>query len=151
MELSGDELAGVVELLGGLTRAELDSAVEELAFKRGTEYDPEAVATAVDEALEAYHLVAVGSDPAVFVPGPAAFPSMPEGADDLPHIMEVPERSVDDEDAVAAARAKLEADAMAAADAGDERRAARLVDVSYDLEAWGSVDAADLRDVLDRV
>jgi len=155
MELSGDELAGVVDLFGGLTRAELDRAVEELAFKRGA--DAEGVGAAVDDALEAYHLVAVdrpddevaAGEDALLVAGPAAFPTLPEGAEDLPHIMDVPERTVDRERAAAAARDRFRADAAAAVDAGDADRVAELVDVSYDLEAWGPVDAAALRDRLD--
>lgn len=151
MDLTGDDLAGVVDLFGGLTRAELDRAVEELAFKRGEAHDAGAVSAAVDDALENYHLVAVGDDPPVLVAGPAAFPALPAGAEDLPHIMDVPERSADRETVAAAARERLERDAEAAVEAGDAQRATRLVDVSYDLEAWGSVDAAGVRDRLDDV
>ncbi|MFB6151607.1 MAG: hypothetical protein ABEJ40_07360 [Haloarculaceae archaeon] len=152
MHLSGDELAGVVDLFGGLTRAELDRAVEELAFKRGASHDADALDDAVGAALDGYRLVAVdGRDPPVLVPGPAAFPSLPEGATDLPHIMDVPERDVDRETAAAAALARLADDAEDAAAAGDGERADALLDVSYDLEAWGPVDAGDVRDRLDDV
>jgi hypothetical protein len=148
MRLTGDELAGVVDLFGGLTRDELARAVEELAFKRGADHDPARVATTVEDALEGYHLVAVGADP-LLVPGPAAFPDLPEGGADLPHIMDVPERSVDRETVAEAAAERLRDDAEAAVEAGDARAAGRLVDVSYDLEAWGQVDAAEVRDTLD--
>jgi hypothetical protein len=157
MDLTGDELAGVVDLFGCLTRAELDRAVEELAYKRGDDHDADAVAAAVEAALDSYHLVAVETDfdtpddRPVLVAGPVAFPALPDGATDLPHIMDVPDRSLDDETVVAAARESLEEDALAAVEAGDTARAARLVDVSYDLEAWGSTDASDLREILDRV
>lgn len=148
MRLSGDDLAGIVDLFGGLTRAELDRAVEELAFKRGVDHDPARVEAAVDDALAAYHLVAVGDDP-LLVPGPAAFPALPDGAGDLPHIMDVPERSVDRETVAEAAAERLRADATAAVDEDDSVTARRLVEVSYDLEAWGSVDTTDIRDLLD--
>jgi hypothetical protein len=148
MEISGDDLAGIVDLFGGLTRAELDGAVEELAFKRGDDHDPEAVADAVGAALDSYHLVAVGDDPEPLVSGPAAFPALPDGATDLPHIMDVPERSVDRETAAEAALAKLAADADAALSEDDTERTATLVDLSYDLETWGPVDAAAIRERL---
>lgn len=150
MRLSGDELAGIVDLFGGLTRAELDRAVEELAFKRGEGHDPDQVHGAVDDALDSYHLVAVGDDP-LLVPGPTAFQTLPEGGEDLPHIMDVPERSIDRETVADAAYETLRTDAEAAVDAGDAEAATRLVDASYDLEAWGPVDAADVRDLLDEV
>jgi len=156
MELSGDELAGVVDLFGGLTRAELDDAVDELAFKRGTDADPEAVAATVDDAIEAYHLVAVdradddNADP-LLIAGPTAFPALPEDAEDLPHIMDVPQREVDRERAAAAAGERFRADAAAAIDDGDDERVAELVDISYDLASWGPIDAAALRDHLDDI
>jgi hypothetical protein len=148
MDLTGDDLAGVVDLFGGLTRAELDRAVEELAFKRGADHDPDAVARAVERALADYRLVAVEGDPSLLVAGPAAFPSLPEGAGDLPHIMDVPDRAPDRETAAAAALSRLAADAEAVA-AGDADRAAALREVSYDLEAWGPVDASGVRERLD--
>jgi len=165
MELSGDELAGVVDLFGGLTRAELDRAVEELAFKRGADHDPRALDDAVATARVSYHLVAVDadsvavdaaggmaeSDADLLVAGPVAFPTLPEGATDLPHILDVPEREVDRETTGEAAHEQLRADALAAAREGDSDRAAALLDVCYDLEAWAPVDTDDFRDRLDDV
>lgn len=151
MQLSGDDLAGIADIFGGLTRAELGEAVEELAFKRGESHDADAVDEAVSDALDGYYLVAVGTDPRLLVPGPTSFPALPEGAADLPHIMDVPDRSVDRETVAEAAHETLLTDAEAAVDAGDAAAATRLVDVSYDLEAWGPVDASDVRAVLDDV
>jgi len=151
MDLSGDDLAGVVDLFGGLTRPELDRAVEELTFKRDADHDPEAVETAVDRALDRYHLVAVGEDPTLLASGPAAFPTLPDGATDLPHIMDVPDRSVDRETAARAALERLEQDAEAAVEDDDQWAAGRLVDVSYDLESWSGVDASAVRERLDEV
>ena len=58
MNVTGDELAGVVDLFGGLTRAELGQALVELAFKRGEETVSEAFEADLDAAVDSYHLVA---------------------------------------------------------------------------------------------
>ena len=97
MELTADELAGVVDVVGPLTRAELRRACSELAFKRGADADPNHFGDAVEAALAGYHLVAVADHDAaapLVVVGPAAFPELPEGATDLPHILDVPARNV---------------------------------------------------------
>jgi len=147
-----DELAGVVDLFGGLTREEFHRALEELAYKRGEEPDGDAVAAAVDAAVESYHLVPVErAETTLLVAGPTAFPTLPEGAEDLPHIMDVETRSVDRATAAAAARDRLDAQAVEVAKAGDGDRAAALVEVCYDLETWAAVDTADLRERLDDV
>jgi hypothetical protein len=147
---TGDELAGVVDIFGALTRAELESALGELAFKRGEDVDREAARAAVDEAVENYYLVAVDGDgETLLAPGPAAFPSLPDGAEDLPHILDVPERAPDRSSLVDAAERRLRGDAARAVDEGDEGRIERLLDVSYDLETWGGVDVAEVRTRLD--
>jgi hypothetical protein len=147
---TGDELAAVVDLFGALTREELSSALGELAFKRGDAVDTDAVAAAVDDALEGYYLVAVErADRTLLAPGPAAFPSLPDGAEDLPHILDVPERDVDREALIEAAEDQLRADAAGAVEAGDAERMERLLDVTYDLETWGRVDVSDVRTHLD--
>lgn len=152
MEVTGDELAGVVDLFGGLTRDELGSGLAELAFKRGEEDDPTAFAGAIDQAIATYHLVRLdpddvtaGVDAPLLVVGPAAFPELPEGATDLVHILDVEERPVDREVAARQAVERFRADAASAVDTGDEQRIGTLIDVSYELEAWGSVDLGDVR------
>lgn len=177
MDVSGDKLAGVVDLFDALTRTELCEALAELAFKAGEEHDPAAFDSAVDEALRSYHLVAVddagqvggaegtsdeggtsdgdassdggGSADPLLVPGPVAFPTLPEGATDLPHILDVPERSVAREAAGRAAEERFRADAASAVGAGDAERIATLLDVSYELEAWAPVDLDAARARLD--
>ncbi|MFC3478383.1 DUF7109 family protein [Halobacterium litoreum] len=140
--MDGDELAGVVDLFGGLTRAELDDAVDELAFKRGEEAD--GVEADVENALRDYYLVEVDrEDETVLAPGPAAFPSPPEYATDLPHILDVERREISRDALADAVRARLEADA-ADAEPGSER-ARSLVDATYDAEAWAPVDLGDVR------
>jgi len=173
LDVDGDALAGVVDLFGALTRAELRRALEELAFKRGTEPpDPEVV----DRAIERYALVAhgpgeeasgsgtevpegEGTDESehrsegdhgreLLVPGPSAFPSLPPGTEDLPHIMDVPSRTVDREAIGRAVEARYRADVARALASGDDALVGRLLDVSYDLDAWG-LDLSELRARLD--
>lgn len=155
MDVTGDELAAVVELFGGLTRAELAAGLAELAFKQGEEYDPEAFEVVIEEAVAGYHLISLepgdvdDADAPVLVAGPAAFPELPEHARDLVHILDVEERAVDRETAGRRAAERFRADAAQALDAGDDGRIATLIDVSYELETWGGVDLADVRDRMD--
>jgi len=147
---TGDELAGVADLFGALTRDELESALSELAFKRGEAVDEDAIDDAVAAAIERYYLVAVDHDgERLLAPGPVAFPTLPDGAEDLPHIMDASDRDIDDGGVVEAAERRLRADAAQAVDADDTERVERLLDVSYDLETWGSTDVSDVRSRLD--
>jgi hypothetical protein len=84
------------------------------------------------------------------VVGPTAFPTLPEGGEDLPHIMDDAGTSVPEDDRVAAAIERFRADAADAVDGGDESRIRHLLDVSYDLEVWGDVEVGDVRERLDR-
>ena len=142
-----DELAGVVDLFGALRWSELETAISELAYRRGGEPP----AGLIDGALEAFVLVAFEGETGeeLLAPGPAAFPTLPEGAEDLPHILDVEERSVDRERVGRAAEERLRAAAARAVADGDADRAAELLDVSYDLESWAPIDLAGLRDRLD--
>jgi len=142
-----DELAGVVDLFGALTRAELTEALSELAYRQGETVPDDAV----DEAIDAFALVTVerDDDEDLLAPGPSAFPTLPEGAEDLPHILDVEARSVDRSVVGRAAERRLRADAARAVANDEPARAAELLDVSYDLEAWGGVELDDIRDRLD--
>jgi hypothetical protein len=100
MRLSGDELAGVTDLFGALEPAELQQCVQELAFRRGEDFDQTTYTAAVEEAVSTYQLVRVTDSTdaqQVLAPGPTAFPTLPENADDLPHIVDVERRSLDRE------------------------------------------------------
>jgi len=154
MELTPDELAGVVDVVGPVTREELVQACGELAFKRGADVDSEAFETAIEAARSSYHLVTVAdheadADAPLVVVGPAAFPDIVEGAEDLPHILDVTEREPASEAVAAAAEQRFREDAAEAVRAGDEDRIQALLDVSYDLEAWGPVELASARGLLD--
>jgi hypothetical protein len=155
MELSGDELAGVVDLFGALTQAELGEALAELAYKQGETYDPDGFITEIETAVDRYHLVELDAglvtNESVLVPGPGAFPALPPGAADLAHILGIDPRTVDRSTAGEAVLDRFRADAAAAVESGDHGRVERLLDVSYELEAWADVDLSAERDHLDRV
>ncbi|MFB6360718.1 MAG: hypothetical protein ABEH59_05290, partial [Halobacteriales archaeon] len=73
-------------------------------------------------------------------PGPAALPQLPEGGEDLPHLVDIEPRSVDREAAAESIAAQLRADAAEATAAADPDRAANLLDACYEVEAWGPVE-----------
>jgi hypothetical protein len=168
-----EELAGIVDLFGALTPTELERALSELAFKRGEETSAEALSGAVETAIEEYYLVEydptdaggdegdwdeaegddaddlstvdLGDDDHLLVVGPVAFPALPENAEDLPHILDVPERSVDRTVVGRQVAARLLTDAARAVNAGDADRIDHLLDVSYDLEVWAPVEVDDVQ------
>lgn len=177
-----DDLAGVVDLFGWLTREELTRALSELAFKQRTAVDDDAISAAIDRAVAEYVLVpapltalsaggepvadgetratdseadsapavtgpsdGIEADTVAFAVGPAAFPSLPRNAGDLPHILDLTERSVDRDRLVDAVVARFRSDAASAVAATDVARIETLVDVTYDIETWASADVDDLR------
>ena len=153
-----DDLAGVVDLFEWLTRAELSDALSELAFKQRAEVDEDAIDDAIDLAVAEYALVpapvgalsgGAGSDPTEdstpLAVGPAAFPTLPEGAADLPHILDVPDRGVDREALADAVLERLREEAVEAINEGDADRLETLADVTYDVEAWAPVDVDPVR------
>lgn len=148
MELTPDELAGIVDLFGGLSHEELTTACVELAFKAGVEAEPADFTDDIAAAVESYHLVEL-PERELLVVGPVAFPELPEGAVDLPHILDIETRAVDPEASAAAAEQRFRADAASAVEAGDEAAIERLLDVSYELDVWGPVDLTEARDRLD--
>jgi hypothetical protein len=148
MNLSPDDVAGIVDLFGALTRSELDTALDELAYRQ----DASVPNDAVEDALDSYAVVEFERDEAaepVLAVGPAAFPTLPEGAVDLPHILDVDARAPDREALAAAVESRFRGDVARAVAAEDETEIRRLLDVSYDLEAWGPVELGDLRERLD--
>lgn len=147
----GDELAGIAEQFGALTRAELLWAAEEVAFRDGREFDEAAVDEAIDRALDRLRLVAFdGPERRLLAAGPAAFPRLPAAADRLPHVLDISERSVDRAVLVEAATRRLRGAAARAVDEADRDRMTRMVDATYDLEAWApEADAGGVRERLD--
>lgn len=148
MRLEADELAGVVDLFGALTRAELADAVRELAFRRGESFDRDGHEAAVADAVDAYRLAAVdlpATASEALVVGPAAFPTLPDHGQDLPHIVDVADRPVDRETVGRQVERRLRRDAAQAVADGDDDRVQTLLDASYDLEAWAPVEVDDVR------
>ena len=146
MDPTPDELAGMVDLFGGLTREELVGAIEDLAARAGTPFEAAAVADRIDEAVEGFYLVEVGADgAALLVAGPAALPALPDHGDDLPHLLDVDERDVDRTERARAAEERLRAAAARAVNEADRDRAAALLDVCYDLDAWAGADTGAIR------
>ncbi|MES3517641.1 MAG: hypothetical protein PPP58_08265 [Natronomonas sp.] len=159
-----DEIAGIVELFGALTRSELAEALSELAFRSGLDADDSAFDDTVAEAIDAFELIVVEAEAidsttptdkssaettAFLAPGPAAFPVLPDGAEDLPHILDVEKRHLDRETLGRIAEQRLRTEAAQAVQADEDDRLRELFDVSYDLEAWAPIDLADLRTQLD--
>jgi hypothetical protein len=155
-EATHDELAGIVDIFDALTQDELEQALVELAYRQGREPKDEVVAAAIDEALRDYYLAAAPADlvdgevddAVAYVVGPVAFPMLPPDGEDLPHILDVPDRRIDRERLAATVADRVREDAESAIEAGDADRAAHLVDVTYDLEAWGEVDLDATRERL---
>jgi hypothetical protein len=81
--------------------------------------------------------------------GPVAFPTLPAEAEDLPHILEYPMRSVPRAALSRTVETRLRGDAARAVAAGDVDRMRHLLDVTYDLEAWAPVDVGEVRSRLD--
>ncbi|SDG19601.1 hypothetical protein SAMN04488067_11937 [Halorubrum xinjiangense] len=154
-----DDLAGVVDLFGWLTRGEMSHALSELAFKKRTEVDEGAIDAAIDLAVREYALVPAPDDAlsgdgetdrseeetTALAVGPAAFPTLPEGAEDLPHILDVPDRDVDREALADSVLSQLREEAVEAINEGDADRLEVLADVTYDVEAWAPVDTDPVR------
>jgi len=147
MDATADELAGVVDLFGGLTHAELERALAEAAFRAdGQTVDEAALDAAIDRAIDDFALVRyeharADEEPlSLLVAGPTAFPTVPEHADDVPHILDIEPRSLDRETLGTQTQRRF-ADAVdRALEADDDSQLTHLLDVSYDLEAWAPID-----------
>lgn len=153
MEFSGDDLAGVVDSFGALTRAQLRDALTELVFKQGTDPNPAAFDEAIDEAIDQYQLIRLDSKgsntDSLLIAGPSAFPTRPEGTQDLRHILDIESTGIDRERAGEAATGRLREEAVLAIGMSDTETIMRLTDVSYDIEAWAPVDLGEVRAYLD--
>lgn len=171
-----EEVAGIVDLFGALTRSELRRALSELAFKRGTEIDDGTVAATIDRAIREYVLVDVtesmdaiardgsgGPDAdtssdgnvdadhgTLLLAGPTAFPVLPPNAEDLPYILDVPDRGIDRSRAGKHVKRRLNEEVEAAIAAGRNARLETLLEVTYDLETWAPVEVDDVRERIEK-
>ncbi|RNJ26976.1 DUF7109 family protein [Halosegnis longus] len=146
MTLSPDEVAGVVDLFGELSPTELARAREELGYRLG-EAIPE---TDVRAAVRAYTLVPYERDGERRIAvGPTAFPVIPDGGEDLPHILDIEPRTPERDALVAAALDRFREASLLALRIERAGACERLVDVSYDIEAWADVSLGAIRERLD--
>lgn len=149
MDVTADELAGVVERFGGLTRPELERALAEAAARSGA--DEPALEPALAGARRSFGLVAVDrGERTLYVAGPTAFPTLPEGGEDLRHILPIEPRDVDRAAAAAALRERYDRAVSGAIRAEHATRLRDLLDASYDIEAWAPVDLAPARERIER-
>lgn len=146
MKIISDELAGITRLFGGLTRAELHDACNELGYKQtGERPDDDIVDDAIDAAMDAYCLV-LHEEHDYLIPGPTAFPTLPTYAEDLHHILDIDMRDVDRHQPAMRLLDELESELVGEVDAD---RQAQIAQLSYDLEAWANVSANSLRSHVD--
>lgn len=153
MEFSGDDLAGVVDSFGAVTRPELREALTELAFKQGEDAAPTEFDEVIDAAIDSYQLVRLNPPESgresLLIVGPSAFPTLPQGTPDLRHILDIEDRDIDRDRAGEAATARLREEAALAIEMGNEEEIEHLIDVSYDIEAWAPVTLDEIRAHLD--
>lgn len=143
---SPDELAGMVDTFGALDREELERACSETAFRRGESIEDGDIEAAIDDAVAEYALV---EHEGRYVAGPASFPELPDGAEDLPHILDVGARRVDRAAVAESVAERVRSAVDDAVEAGDAERIESLLDRCYEVEAWGPVDLSDEREQLD--
>ncbi|MFB6254806.1 MAG: hypothetical protein ABEI06_09355 [Halobacteriaceae archaeon] len=152
MDISSDELAAIVDLFDGMTHQELHKACKELAARKGRDYNHDQVSQVIQAAIESYHLVAIDSEEGSFLlSGPVAFPQLPEHGDDLPHILDIPDRDLTKSVVVDAVEQQFRKDAAQAVNRADVDRIQTLIDISYDLEAWGPMTLQKVRNKLDQI
>ncbi|MFP8953787.1 hypothetical protein ACLI4Z_12595 [Natrialbaceae archaeon A-arb3/5] len=152
MDATADELAGIVDLFGGLTRPELERALAEAAFRAdGQSVDEDALAVAIEDAVDSFALVRherTDGEP-LLVAGPTAFPAVPDHAEDVPHILDVDRRRLDRAALGDAAHDRFSKAVDEAIAETDEDRLRHLLDVSYDIEAWAPVELTADRERLE--
>ena len=150
VELGPDQLAGITGLFGGLTRDELRESCSELVYlASGESLSQERCDSWIDDALESFHLVESEIENGrVLISGPTAFPRVPSGAEDLPHILDIEPRSIDRDETATHLVDVLEAEVTPDL---SEDRAAELVALTYDLESWADVDAESIRDMIEAI
>lgn len=148
MDPSPDEVAGVVDLFGALTAAEIERAFTDIAARQGTSIDQNRLRDLIETAEAEYYLVRLeDGEPDRYVPGPAALPTLPEHGEDLPHMMDVEPVTIDRSTIGRAVEERLRADAASAVADEDIDRMTTLLDVAYEVDAWG-VDTSEIRDRL---
>lgn len=147
MSLTPDTLAGIVELFGALTDAELCDACAEVDFRHEGETRPdEEYLQEIETALESNHLARIDESDTLLIAGPAAFPRVPSGGDDLPHILPIEPRTVDRSSAAERIIAELQHELE---ENPEPARQESIIDLCYDIESWAGIDTSHIREQLD--
>jgi hypothetical protein len=146
---SHDELAGVVDLFGGLTHDELVQAFRDLAARREGDFEPRRISESIEEARCKYYLVEFDHDGAtLLVAGPTALPTLPAGGEDLPYLLSSEPRVVPRDTLARLVEERLRGEAARAVAADDGDRMNDLLDICYDADAWAPIDTSDIRERL---
>lgn len=146
MTPTADELAGIADCFGGVTSEEICEAIEDLAARQGKAFDRSELRDQIDEAIATYHLIPVEeSDRTLLCPGPAALPMLPEGGEDLPHLLSIDTRTVDQEQLGKIAERRLRGEAASAVNENDNDRIEALLDICYELDTWAGTETESLR------
>ena len=150
MDPTLDELVGAVDLFGGLSREELVGGFQDIGARMGDDVDIKVLNLRIDEAIEKYYLVEV-ADRGLLVAGPSALPELPEGGEDLPHLILVGEREINREELEKGVAERLGKEVEIAIFEKDRNQIESLLDVCYDLEMWAGVGVDGIRKKLERI
>ena len=148
MDPTLDELAGAIDLFGGLSREELVRGFEDISARMGDHIDIEVLNLRIDEAIEKYYLVEMVSRELLVV-GPAALPELPEGGEDLPHLILVGKREIDMGEVEKSVRERIGREVEIVISKKDRNQMESLLDVCYDLEMWVGMNVEDIRKKLE--
>tara|TARA_B110000014_G_scaffold263296_1_gene259582 strand:+ start:1005 stop:1484 length:480 start_codon:yes stop_codon:yes gene_type:complete len=150
MDPTLDELAGAVDLFGGLSRMELVQGFEDISARMGDSVDIETLNGRIDEAVEKYYLVEMKSQDLLVV-GPTALPELPEGGEDLPHLILVGEREINREEVEKSVVDRMDKEVEIVISRKDIDQMGRLLDVCYDLEIWAEINVEGIRKKLEGI
>jgi hypothetical protein len=149
MKLTLDELAGAVDLFGGLTRDELIQGCEDICARSGEVIDFELMDEKIENAIEKYYLIEL-KERGLLVIGPVALPKLPEGGEDLPHLIQVENRSIDKKEIEKVVFERIEEEIKNNSLEEDLESLEILLDICYDIEIWSSGGMEETRKVLER-
>lgn len=145
VKLTNDDIAGIAEMFGVISRKQLEQALIELSYRQGEELSETAAENAVQEALSSFALVAISHQPQELTAGPAAYPTLPVGANDLPHMLEQDRQKPDPAVVREAANQRYREAVDEAIEASDTETLQDLLQLSYDIEAWAEITVDDVR------
>ena len=150
MDPTLDQLAGAVDLFGGLTREELIQGFEDISARKGDILHTERLNMQIDEAIEKYYLVEI-EEQELLVVGPAALPDLPDGGEYLPHLIRGDKREIDKMRIGRDVKDKISREIEKEIHKMDKGEVEQLLDVCYDLEMWNEIDVEDVRCELEEV